>query len=66
MSNKNKSVFHVIREKGAARVAVALLAASLLAGIALASAPAVADLPPGPSAPAHADLPPGPGAPAHA
>ncbi len=45
MTKENKSVFHVIREKGAARVAVALLAASLLAGIAF---------PPGPSAPANA------------
>jgi len=40
MTKENKSVFHVIREKGAARVAVALLA-----GIAF---------PPGPSAPANA------------
>ncbi len=45
MSNENKSVFRVIREKGVAKVGVALLAASLLAGIAF---------PPGPSAPAHA------------
>jgi hypothetical protein len=65
MSNENKSVFRVIREKGVAKVAVALLAASLLAGIAY---------PPGPSAPAFADVPlgpglaypPGPSAPAHA
>jgi hypothetical protein len=60
MSNENKSVFHVIREKAAAKVAAALLAAALLAGAGLA-------WPPGPGAPAAvADFPPGPGAPAHA
>jgi hypothetical protein len=81
MSNENKSVFRVIHEKGVAMVAVALLAASLLAGLAfplVPTAPAlawppgpgapVASLawPPGPGAPAHADTPPGPSAPAHA
>jgi hypothetical protein len=60
MSQENKTVFHVIREKAAAKVAVALLAAALLAGAGLA-------YPPGPSAPvAVADFPPGPSAPANA
>ena len=47
MSQENKTVFHVIREKAAAKVAVALLAAALLTGAGLA-------YPPGPSAPANA------------
>src|SRR4051812_30864591 len=36
MSQENKTVFHVIREKAAAKVVVALLAAALLAGAGLA------------------------------
>ena len=60
MSQKNKTVFHVIREKAAAKVAVALLAAALLAGAGLA-------YPPGPSGPvASLGYPPGPSAPANA
>jgi len=60
MSQENKTVFHVIREKAAAKVAAALLAAALLAGAGLA-------YPPGPTAPvAVADFPPGPTAPANA
>ena len=58
MSQENKTVFHLIREKAAAKVAVALLAAALLAGVGLA-------FPPGPTAPALA-YPPGPGAPVNA
>jgi hypothetical protein len=63
MSNENKSVFRVIREKGVAKVAVALLAASLLAGIAWPPGPGAPGLayPPGPSAPAALAFPPGPG-----
>lgn len=44
MSQENKTVFHVIREKAAAKAAVALIAVTLLAGAGLA-------FPPGPSAP---------------
>ncbi len=67
MSKENKSVFRVIREKSVAKVTVALLAASLLAGIAFPpgpSAPAALAFPPGPGAPAALAFPPGPTAPA--
>ena len=67
MSNENKSVFRVIREKGVAKVAVALLAASLLAGLSFPPGPTAPALayPPGPGAPvASLAYPPGPGAPA--
>ncbi len=72
MSQENKTVFHVIREKAAAKVAVALLAAALLTGAGLAyppgpSAPAGLAYPPGPSGPvASLAYPPGPSAPANA
>ena len=58
MSQENKTVFRLIREKAAAKVVVALLAAALLAGAGLA-------YPPGPGAPGLA-YPPGPGAPVNA
>ena len=72
MSQENKTAFHVIREKAAAKVAVVLLAAALLTGASLAYPPEpsgqVASLayPPGPSAPADLAYPPGPSAPANA
>jgi len=53
MSQEKKTIFRMIREKAITKVAVALLATTLLAGAGL-------DLPPGPSAPAALDYPPGP------